>query len=195
METYIKIIKKLQQKEISLFTLTDFARIFNINNQNTLYKKIQRLEKKDIIRKLIKGRYLFTFKKPNEYKIANFLYQPSYISLESALSFYGIITAFPYQISSITIKKTKLYAFDNKSFSYSQIAKSLFWGYEKKENFLIAVKEKALLDYLYLVFKGQRILHKKSLDLSEIDKKKLKNYFKIIKNKQFLKFLTSFNKV
>jgi len=33
-----------------LFTLSDFGRLFKIENQNTLYKKIQRLEKKKIIK-------------------------------------------------------------------------------------------------------------------------------------------------
>ena len=125
--------------------------------------------------------------------IANFLYQPSYISLESALSFYGIITGFPYQITSITIKKTKNYVFENKSYLYSQINKDLFWGYEKKENFLIADKEKSLIDYLYFIFKGWRILSldklEKQFDLSQINKKKFNNHLKMIKNPSFLKFL------
>lgn len=196
METHsnIQIIKKLQQKDISLFTLADFARLFEIDNQNTLYKKIQRLEEKEVIKRLIKGKYLFLLKKPNEFMIANFLRQPSYISLESALSFHGMITGFPRQITSITTKKTKLLTFEEKAYQYTQISPSLFWGYEKKENFLIAEKEKAFLDYLYLGYKGLRILNVKKIDrqfdLSQTSKKKFRSYFKMIKNPSFLNFLT-----
>lgn len=185
----IEIIKTLQEKEISLFTLADFARLFSLDNQNTLYKKIQRLQKKGIIKKLIKGKYLFLMKKPGEFSIANFLLNPSYISLESALSFYSIITGFPYQITSVTIKKTKNYNIDQREYSYTQISPKLFWGYEKKENFLIADKEKSLLDYLYLSFKGLRTFDLQDFDLSQINKKKLKLYYKRIKNSMFLKFL------
>jgi len=183
------IIKQMEERNLSLFTLADFSRIFNIKNQNTLYKMIQRLENKGIIKRFIKGKYSFVFKKPNEFVIANFLYQPSYISLETALSFYGIITGFPYQITSITTKKTKSFLIDKKEFQYSQINRNLFWGYEKKENFLIAEKEKSLIDYLYLTFKGLRSSDLDEFDLSLINKKRLENYFKIITNKKFLKFL------
>lgn len=192
MKTYdrIAIIKKFQEQELSLFTLSEFSRLFAISNQQTLYKKIQRLEKKGLIKKIIKGKYLFLLNKPSEFAIANFLRQPSYISLESALSFYGIITGFPYQMTSISVKKTKSYLFEKKTYQYTQISHDLFWGYEKKENFLIADKEKSLLDYLYLTFKGRKSLDLKAeFDLSEIDQKKLKNYLKIIKNRSFLKFI------
>lgn len=191
MRTYnlIEITQIFKNNSISVFTLADFARLFNINNQNTVYKKIQRLERQKIIEKLIKGKYRFNFTTANDFLIANFLYQPSYISLESALSFYSIITGFPYKITSLTIKKTKSFFINNKNYRYAQISKDLFWGYEKKEDFLIAQPEKSLIDYLYLSFKGLRGGDISEFDLSKINKIKLKNDLSMIKNKQFLKFL------
>jgi predicted transcriptional regulator of viral defense system len=121
---------------------------------------------------------------PNDFAIANYLYQPSYISLESALSFYGIITGFPYKITSISTKKSRLFNTDQKEFQYSQIAADLFWGYEKRENFLLADKEKALLDYLYFFSKGIKSFDREEFDLQEINQKKLISYarsFKIAK--------------
>ena len=63
-----------------------------------------------------------------------------------------------------------MFIIDNKEYLYSKISSKLFWGYEKKENFLIAEKEKALIDYLYFCQKGLRSLDREDLDLSEIDK-------------------------
>ena len=192
MEAYsqTEIIKKLKKEGISLFTLADFSRIFGIDIRNTLYKKIQRLEEAGIIQKLIKGKYLFLFGETNELTIANFLYQPSYISLESALSFYGIITGFTHQISSISIKKSHtIITPEGKEYTYTQIVKDLFWGYEKKENFLIAEKEKSLLDYLYLAFKGLKSRNIDEFELLGISKRKINGYTKMIKNPQFLRFL------
>ena len=185
----VEIIRLFQEKGINLFTLTDFAKLFEIANKQTLYKKIQRLEQKKIISKLIKGKYLFLFGKADKFEIANFLRQPSYVSLESALSFYGIITGFPYKITSITIKKTKNIAVEEREYQYTQITNNLFWGWEKREDFLLADKEKSLIDYLYLSFKGLRVFDKQEFDLKQIDYKKLNKYFKIIKNKSLLKFL------
>lgn len=189
MYSQTEIIKLLNEKGISLFTLSDFGRLLKIHNRNTLYKTAQRLTKEEIIKKLIKGKYSFLFGKTNDFEMANFLYQPSYISLETALSFYGIITGFPYQITSVTPKKTKKIEIEKKEYTYTQISQDLFWGYEKKENFLLADKEKSLLDFFYLSFKGLRIFDSDDFELSQIDKIKIKDYFQMVKNKKFLKFL------
>ena len=172
METYstTDIIKILKEKNLTLFSLADFERLFRLKKRNTLYKKILRLEKKGIIQKLIKGKYRFLLNSTNDFNLANFIYQPSYVSLESALSFYGIVAGFPHRITSLTVKKSRMFIIDNKEYLYSKISSKLFWGYEKKENFLIAEKEKALIDYLYFCQKGLRSLDREDLDLSEIDK-------------------------
>ena len=150
------VIKLLQRQPTPLFSLSDFERILGIENRRTLYKKIQRLEDKKIIQRLIKGKYRFLLSTVDDFTMANFLYQPSYVSLETALSFYGIITGFPYQITSITTQKARSFDIDSKEFKFSRISPALFWGWEKKEDFLIAEKEKALLDYLYFGLKGFR---------------------------------------
>jgi len=182
-------IKLFKEREIDLFTLDDFGRLLDIKNQNTIYKKIQRLEKKAIVRKLIKGKYWFSLNRFNDFKTANFLFQPSYISLESALSFYGIITGFTYKITSLTTNKPRSFIFDEKDFFYSHINPNFFWGYEKKEDFLIAEKEKALLDFLYFHTKGLRTFDKEEMDFSEIDSKKLIIYGKKFKNNKLLKII------
>lgn len=189
MESYseTQIIKILKEKDISLFTLVDFGRIFKIQNQNTLYKKVSKLKKQGIVEQIIKGKYLFTLNQPDEFAIANFTYSPSYVSCESALSFYGIITGFPYQITSVSVKKSKKISFKDKEFSYSRLANHLYWGYEKKENFLIAEKEKALLDYFYFATKGWRSMDLDELDLSGINKNRLISLAKKFKNKKLLK--------
>ena len=188
-----EIIKKLNSEELGLFTVSDIKKFFSIKKDNTAYKIIERLSKKGILKQLTKGKYLFSLLSSNDFQIANFLYSPSYISLETALSFYGIIAQFPYQITSITIKKTKTIETLNKEFSYFHIKRDLFLGYEKKENFLIALPEKALFDYLYFFYKGLRNFERDEFDLGKINKKNLFNFVKIAKNKQLDKFFEKMN--
>lgn len=179
MKTYAlsEIIMTLKKQNISLFTISDFARLFNLKNDNTLYKKIQRLEKKKIIKKIINGKYLFCISHANEFEIAHFIMNPSYISLESALSFYGIMAGFSYSITSITVRASKTIIIEEKEFSYSHINQSLFWGYEKNGQSLIANREKALLDYCYFSLKGLRTpLDFNEIDVTQIDKTKLLIY-------------------
>ena len=191
MRTYssTEIIKTLRGADRSFFTNSDISRIFDIKNTNTLYKKLQRLEKRGLIEKIGRGKYIFSLNPPSEFTLANFLYSPSYVSFESALSFYQIITGFPYTITSATVKKTKKYKLQGKKFSYTQISRNLFWGFEKRQDFLIADREKALIDFFYLAFKGLRQLDLSELELSEINLSKLKQYQSGLSNKSFSKFI------
>ncbi|MCX6706162.1 MAG: hypothetical protein NTV24_03630, partial [Candidatus Woesebacteria bacterium] len=61
----------------------------------------------------------------------------------------------------------------------------------KLDNFLIAEKEKALLDYIYFGIKGLRNLSFDEMDFSEINKDKLANYTKKIDNQQVAKVVKS----
>jgi len=86
-------------------------------------------------------------------KLANFLRQPSYISLETALSSYGLIPEESFNITSITLKSTRVYKNKLAIFFYRNIKKELFLGFNKENlNLPIqrATKAKALFDYLYL---------------------------------------------
>lgn len=87
--------------------------------------------------------------------VANRIYSPSYVSLQSALSFYGMIPEEVIQLTSVTTLKTA--RFDNPfgSFHYQNVKESLFFGYDIKmmeggRGVLIATPEKAILDLLYL---------------------------------------------
>lgn len=86
--------------------------------------------------------------------IANKIYSPSYISLESALSYYGFIPEATIQITSVSTRKTNLFDTVFGIFSYKTIKSDLYFGYEILENdgknALIATPEKSILDYLYL---------------------------------------------
>jgi predicted transcriptional regulator of viral defense system len=87
--------------------------------------------------------------------VANRIYAPSYISLHSALSFYGMIPEEVVQITSVTTLKTARFQNDFGTFHYQNVKTPLYFGYEIKttqngRGILFATPEKALLDLLYL---------------------------------------------
>ena len=87
--------------------------------------------------------------------VANLMYRPSYISLYSALSHYGMIPEFIAHTTSVTTLKTVVFKNDLGSFDYRHIKPELFWGYQiidatSNRKALMALPEKALLDLLYL---------------------------------------------
>lgn len=161
----------LNNKEKPLFTLNELGNVLGIDNRGSLYKKIARLIDKGILKTLTNGKYEYLLKNTNDFTRSNFLYQPSYVSLESALSFYSIITQFPYEITAVSPKKTKKIEIDEKLFSYSQINSKYYFGYETSNGFLIATPEKALLDYLYMAERGLRKMEIDEMNLTKINKK------------------------
>jgi len=176
--TVDKAVNILYKKKVSLFGINDAKKVFAISKDNTVYKLLQRLEKKNIIKRIENGKYLFSFTEVSDFEIANFLFSPSYISLESALSFYGILSQFPYTITSVTSKKSKRVVYEDKEYEFVHIESKYFYGFLKKDKFLIASPEKALIDMLYFMAKKLRSISVEELDLSKINKKYLVNMAK-----------------
>lgn len=110
------------------------------------------------IARLRQGYYTFPdYKSKRDFSLyfANRIYKPSYISLHTALSFYGMIPEAVSQITSVTSLKTATFKNDFGDYSYKNIKDDLMFGYELKEmdeyrRLMFATPEKALLDLLYL---------------------------------------------
>lgn len=174
-------IKKLKELNIKFVTPQILATVLEDSNIRNIYKTIKRLEANEVLKSYANGKYVFTESEVNDFEIANFLVQPSYISFESALSFYGILSQFSYSITSATTERSKKYEVTNKTYEYTKIDNALFNGYIKEKFFLIASKEKALFDYLYLASKSLKSSDVSEWDLTEIDRKIYKNYCDKIK--------------
>lgn len=136
---------------------------FNINqvyawqpgfNRNNLVRWTNR----GLIIRLKQGYYTFPeYKGKADYPFyfANRIYRPSYISLHTALSFYGMIPEAVVQITSVTSLKTASFSNAFGEFSYQSEKEELMFGYDLKpmedgRTLMFARPEKALLDLLYL---------------------------------------------
>ena len=110
-----------------------------------------------------------TATKEDRFVMANFGQIPSYLSLMTALDYYGVTTQMQRDFfESVAIQRTKTFHVGETVFRYSKISKKLYFGFCKKDTFFIASPEKALLDAFYLMSFGRY-----SLDISSIDPAKL----------------------
>ncbi len=107
---------------------------------------------------------------------ASRMYRPSYISLHSALSFYGLIPESVVQLTSVTSLKTAVFKNDFGEYSYKSVRKDLMFGYEPRRlangrTTAYATLEKALLDllYLYPFYKTEQALADLRLDRDVLD--------------------------
>ncbi len=123
-------------------------------DRNNLY----RWTRKGLLVRLRRGYFAFPeYKGKPDYAFyfANRIYRPSYISLHTALSFYGMIPEIVVQITSVTTLKTTSFYNTFAQYSYKSMKKELFFGYVLKplpdgRSLQFASPEKALLDLLYL---------------------------------------------
>lgn len=122
--------------------------------------KINELVKKGELTTLKKGLYIpgpnINVRKPEPFLVANHLWGPSYVSLETALSYWSFIPERVYEISSVTIKATKTYKTDIGRFSYLHTVLPYYsFGIRSiqltpRQVILIASPEKALCDKLIM---------------------------------------------
>lgn len=120
--------------------------------------KISLLEKSGNIIRLKKGLFVVSPEisqcKLSRELIANHLYGPSYISLESALSFYGLIPEKVYAVRSTTTKRAKQFSTPLGVFEYVTIPEAYYSIGIRQEivnneyAYLIASPEKAICDMI-----------------------------------------------
>jgi predicted transcriptional regulator of viral defense system len=166
--SYLEFREKLYPQGI--FSISQIRLYFpGFNSDNLLF-----WQKKGYVLRLRKGWYCFReFIQVPEFSflVANNLYAPSYISHQEALLFYGLIPEHIVDSTSISTKKTETFNVLGKIYKYYSIHPKLFFGYVLKNmtvngwtrNFMIAEKEKAILDLLYLFD-----FYKTEEDLAEI---------------------------
>ncbi|MEW5759026.1 MAG: hypothetical protein AB1755_06140 [Candidatus Omnitrophota bacterium] len=77
----------------------------------------------------------------------------SYVSLDSALSYYGLFEQMLRSVSSVTKHRSRKYVFQDNTYRYLKINKKLYFGFttENIEGCYVKVAEleKVILDYLY----------------------------------------------
>ena len=170
------------------FSHQDILSFYPSEKKESLKQALFRWRKKGWVQSLKKGLYELSYPEDlalPDLWIANKLYSPSYVSLETALSYYSVIPEVSMAVTSVTTKPTRRFKNKHGLFIYRTIHPAGFRGYyvEKYREYdiLIAEPEKALADYLY--FKTSR---RKKYDFGEerwdkkliqrLDRKKLVQY-------------------
>jgi len=187
----LEVQEKLIEHDFELFTPREFCDLFDVS-RGTASLFINTNLRSGLFVKLRNGFYIVKQSYVSNFFIANRLYQPSYVSLNTALSHYGIIPEVVYTTTSVTTKITREYETPKGDFSYRRIKKEAFTGYGlqiiHKDKVLIAEPEKALADYLYFVDLKRLSLNDR-LELRNINKSALIAYAKIFQRPGMLSLI------
>ena len=167
--------------------------IFSIGVLELLYpgldkRRLYEWQLKNYIIKLRNGWYcLPDFIKENysSWIIANAVHEPSYVSMESALSYHGLIPEGVYMTTSLTTNRTIRLSMAGSSYVYSSVRNELFFGYKLIDTnyhhrmVRVAEPEKALIDLLQFHrtrYSTDLVLEKLNAFKDDIDQQTLTAY-------------------
>lgn len=188
---YYNLISELGKNKLGIFSLRDIENLFPKEKLKTIKNNLTRWVKEGRLARLRRDLYEFIepglrLNVPDVY-VSNRLYSPSYVSLETAMSIYGLIPDVAAQVTSVTTLPTREFKNKYGLFTYKSCQKRAFTGYKLMEyegtKILIADREKALVDFIYFSF------HKNGLNLEDerFNRKELKklNWNKMLKYDKF----------
>lgn len=180
------------------------------NDAQIIRNQLERWRRKKLLIKLKKGLFLFNANdrkiNPSRAYIANQLYSPSYLSLEYALNYYGLIPERVSDLTSITTRKTFRVTNEIGVFIYQHIKPVAFRGFvevidESGLIFFVAEPEKALVDFFYLnlsKFKKQDMLiFKESFrfqNIEKLDMNKIMKFAGLFENNKLMEISSLFCK-
>lgn len=172
------------------------------------HNQLNRWLKKGLIIKLKKGIYLLNKNdrrsNPDQIFLANQLYEPSYVSLEFALNFYGLIPERVAEVTSVSTKKTTHFSNEFGEYIYQHIKPEAFRGFRSVKDSngfcsFIAEPEKAVVDFLYLNLRkfkaGDRDVFAESYRFQNVEDLKLNRFInlsKLFNNRKLLKVAKTF---
>lgn len=112
--------------------------------------------------------------KPHPFTVANQLVRPSYVSLQSALAYYGMIPEYVPMTTSVTTDRPREFDSPLGKYRFHHIKKERFFAFDlidlgKGQAAYLASPEKSLLDLVYLHPGGDSISYLQSLRLQNLE--------------------------
>ena len=143
-------VRFLIERHIPVFTLDDTVKILHKNRAYTILF-LHRCVKKGFVGRVERGLY-YVKERYNEYEIASHVVNPSYVSMISALAYYGLTTQIPRVVYVVSTKRHgALRGVAGFDIVFKKIKKEMLFGYRKEAdgNIFVADPEKALIDIYY----------------------------------------------
>ncbi len=192
--TYCPHMKKdfvlhLYQQPQTVFTLKDISLLFPELSYGDLKDRASYYARRGKLHKLRRG--IYAKEKYNPLEIANKLYTPAYISLETVLQKDGVVFQYYETIFVISYVSRTVQVGDH-TFSYRKIKNEILFnrqGIEEKEGIARASKERAFLDAVFLYknyhfdnlrpLNWERVMELKAIYASKALDKRVAEYYQL----------------
>ena len=189
----IDLVFSLYQRPQTVFSMSELAQLFPDLSAKSLKNRLHYLSKTG---KLIKPHHgIYAKPKYEPLELANKLYKPSYISLETVLAKAGVVFQY-YQTIFLTSYLTRLVTVNTHKFQYRRLPLEILTntqGINEQNGYFIATLERAFLDAVYIyknyhfdnlgVLNWEKLEAYKPIYQSQILVKRLNLYYKLYKQK------------
>lgn len=185
-----KKIACFQKAFKGVFTLSDLKNLILAANPVDFYRQIRTLEENKILFSFVRGVYVcddFDLE-----VVSQRLCKKSYVSLANVLAKELLIGTVPRNtVYAVKPGKARTYKTSFGTVIHLGMAPRLFFGFQTQEGVNRADKEKAFLDTLYFYQKGLKTYFNiyQDINLTRLDRNKIKKYLKFYKNPRFIKFV------
>lgn len=167
------LVQRLLDLRKPYFTVGDLEKVLD-QQRPSLYVTLNRLVDYGVLTRLRRGVYQAALQPSDLPRIANALVYPSYLSFESALSRYGILSQVPFVLTFATSRRSQRLVLGETTVEFHQLKQELFFGYTLVDGLFLAEPEKALLDQCYLASRGLASLAWEELNLSPLNLDRLR---------------------
>jgi len=173
----LAVLAVLRASGKSYYSVADLAKATGLAKPS-LYVFLARWTRAGLLRRLGTGFYGLPDVAPDLERLGNEYCFPSYLSFESALARFGVLSQSPYVLSFATPRRSRRLKLSSTEIEYRQLRAELFFGYELENGVYIARPEQALCDQLSMKSLGRAELDVPSLNLSPIRKSVLDEFLR-----------------
>ena len=175
-DRWIALLRDMARQDGDFLTLQGLRQLTGLS-EGAVRKAVARLEKKGYLMRVGPGLYANRLGRPTLEALAMIIGAPCYISFESALERYGILSQIPLVLTCASTSRSGQRQTPFGEIVFHRLHPRLFFGYRTEGGILWAEPEKALLDWIYVYRKRYGMTPAlDELMLEDLDWKRLKEW-------------------
>jgi hypothetical protein len=174
-----------------VYATSDLAVLLDRSHPSRLTEATRLLIREGVLLRVRRGLYVDRLHGYRQEIVGLRWVAPSYLSTETALDRHGLcetgILALTYVTTRlISRREDAVRTLEGHRFIYRHLAGHMFLGYEPQDGILLARPEKAVLDFLFFVYKKQRsVISPADIDFSGLDSSRYLRFLAVYRQAGF----------
>lgn len=185
-----QLVEQFTKSQRGVFRLSDLVNLLIEKSRLSAIRTINRLTQAGVLIKVQRAIYVTPQFDP--WLLSQVIAPKSYVSMDSVLANKGLIGTVPaHSLSVVDLRRGRTIAIPNGTIRFFSIQPALRFGFDYEKAVATANSEKAFLDLLYFYTKGHRFVidPRTEVDVSKLDRMRLKKYLKRYNNPKFIQFV------